>query len=592
MKTGKVLLSTFALFLALAVSAAADIQIAASLDRQQIALNEQAVLNVTITGNTSSLPDPQMPALPKFRIDNAGTSQNYSWVNGQTTASVTHRYVLTPQEVGQFTIPSIQVSAGGQTAAAASLSLEVVKGNAAALPPGAAPTPAHATANAPSLFITATVDKAAVFVGEPVTLSFRLYRQIPLLSQPQYQPPSTAGFWLEDLPPQRNYRTNVKGATYDATEVKTALFPTGPGKATIGPAALRVAIQNFSGDPGDLFSNFFGGAQEKVLQTEPITVTVKSLPDPKPSGFKGAVGHYDLSASLDKTSTSVGQPVTLTVTVSGEGNIKSLPDIAVPTITNVRVFDTTAATNIDKKEYRVSGSKVFKTILVPQVSGNVQVPSVSFVYFDTETHTYKTRSSKSFVLSVKPAPPGSAVPTFAPSQTASASTPNVQVLGEDIRYIKTPPTLTSSGKPLYRNKLWLALNGVAFLLFLGSALFTLYRWLFLSDAKRLRFKQALRVAERAITADGTAGNLSDAFRNYLAAKLDAHATGISLQDAAAQLQAANVRPEEVQKARELWETLDLYQFAPAQVKPEDLRKASEALRRLLEQLDEEIRWAD
>src|SRR5438128_497730 len=105
MKTGRVLFLT--LFVCCTRVFAADIQMSASLDHQRIAMNEQAVLRVTISGNSSNLPEPQLPGLKEFQISNAGTSQNYSWVNGQTTASVTHTYVLTPQQVGQFTIPPV-----------------------------------------------------------------------------------------------------------------------------------------------------------------------------------------------------------------------------------------------------------------------------------------------------------------------------------------------------------------------------------------------------------------------------------------------------------------------------------------------------
>src|SRR5258708_34792425 len=39
----------------------ADFQVSASLDRNQIALNEQAVLSVTVSGSGNDLPQPQLP---------------------------------------------------------------------------------------------------------------------------------------------------------------------------------------------------------------------------------------------------------------------------------------------------------------------------------------------------------------------------------------------------------------------------------------------------------------------------------------------------------------------------------------------------
>src|SRR5277367_815987 len=89
---------------------AADFQVVAQLDRPQIALNEQAVLTLTISGASSDLPQPQLPGLVDFQVTNAGESQNFEWINGKASASVTYSYVLTPLKEGHLTIPSIHVA--------------------------------------------------------------------------------------------------------------------------------------------------------------------------------------------------------------------------------------------------------------------------------------------------------------------------------------------------------------------------------------------------------------------------------------------------------------------------------------------------
>src|SRR5439155_14827185 len=158
------------------------------------------------------------------------------------------------------------------------------------------------------------------------------------------------GFWTEDLPPQRTFTAQVKGIPYSVTEVRAALFPSVPGKARVGSASLTVNLENFGSDPfgSQFFAQFFGRGEEKTLRTEPISITVKPLPEPKPAEFKGAVGEFTLSAQVDKGKITVGQPLTLTLTVSGRGNIKSLPDIALPSLANFRTFDANAPTNIEK----------------------------------------------------------------------------------------------------------------------------------------------------------------------------------------------------------------------------------------------------
>ena len=75
-----------------------------------------------------------------------------------------------------------------------------------------------------------------MYVNEQITLTFKFYTKVNLLSQPQYSPPDTTGFITEDLPPQRNYYTIIDGERYYVSEIKTALFPTTSGKFVIGPA--------------------------------------------------------------------------------------------------------------------------------------------------------------------------------------------------------------------------------------------------------------------------------------------------------------------------------------------------------------------
>jgi hypothetical protein len=606
MKTGRRFCSALGLLITASI-AHADIQIFASLDRTQIAMTDQAILKVTVSGTTQNLPDPQLPGLADFQVSNAGASQNYSWVNGQTTASVTHNFVLSPKQVGHFTIPPIRLQAEGKTLETTPLTIDVVKGDPSALPaepsqPAATPQ-GSAEQGSPAVFVTGSVDKASAYVGEPVTYSFRLYNRAAFTRQPQYQPPDTSGFWMEDLPPQRNFRTAVKGIPYQAVEVRSALFPTHAGKATIGSAALNVAIQNVSGDPfnGDIFANFFGGGQEKTLRSEPITVHVKPLPTPAPAGFHGAVGEYDLSAQLDKTSTQVGQPLTLTVSVSGRGNIKSIPDIQIPAMTNFRMFDANASTNIDKKDYRVQGSKTFKTVLIPTASGDQTLPALTFVYFDPAAGTYKTLKSKPLNVHVKPAPAGSTPPAFN-SGPGNTTAPGIKVLNQDIRYIKTPASISSQSGMLYRMRAYLGVNALAFLALVGSGLLPLYRRLFLSDPDRVRFRNArsqagahLKEAEAALARaeGGPAGRaLSQSLQVYLAGKLGLPEGGLSLRSVAEELTARGIAAPRIEKVRELWDSFDRFQFAPARVRPEDVRVSLDALRELIAGLEREIPWKD
>lgn len=607
-KAFALLLTTY--HLSLTTLLAADFQISASLDRTQIALNEQAVLSVVVSGSGGTMPDPQIPQMPDFQVYNAGRSQNYTWVNGKASASISHSFVLTPSKVGTFTLPPVQVTSGGQTAESSPLTLTVAKGDPSAVQGSAreegTPRPAAPAQGAPAVFITGAVDKTAVVVGEPIVFTFRLYNRVRLLSQPGYQPPEMTGFWTEDLPPQRNFTASVKGMPYNVIEIRTALFPSIPGKARVGSAQLAVSLENFGTDPfgSNFFSQFFGRAEEKVLRTDPIAITVKALPEPKPGDFKGAVGDYTLTAQVDKPKISVGQPLTLSLTVAGQGNIKSIPDITLPPLMNFRTFDASAATHIEKKDGMVAGSKVFKTVLIPTASGDLSIPSIPFSYYDLSARAYKSVRSKPLTIHVE-AGSNTSTGTSGPvdrgaSAASSSSQPSVRKLGDDIRYIHTPENLPTEGPFLYKRKPVLFFQGLLVFLLAAGGLIRLYQRLFLSNSALYRFKKAKETAFTRIAAlegflsrhdtRGATSLVANVLQDFMAAKLGVERRSQSLKEIVEGLRSQGLSPHTAEKVRSVWETLDLFQFAPAQVQDEELRAASRKTTHVIEEVEKEILW--
>jgi hypothetical protein len=375
----------------------------------------------------------------------------------------------------------------------------------------------------------------------------------------------------------------------------------------VGSAALTVNLENFGSDPsgGDFFAQFFGRGEEKTLRTDPIAITVRPLPDPKPANFKGAVGEYALTAQLDKQKVAVGEPITLTLTVSGRGNIKSLPDLAIPSLTNFRTFDANAATNIEKKDGQVSGSKVFKTVLIPTASGELTIPSVPFVFFDTASRAYRTAKSPPLTVRVSPGAAGAAgAPAFSSTSPGAAgqaaSTPGIKLLGEDIRYIRTPGTLAQEGEPLYSRGWYRWLHLVLIILLSLGGVARLYYRLFLSNTTLYRFRKA---RERAMVAIGNAddylaksnikgagGYLSDVLQDYLAAKLGIENRTAALREIVEGLRSRGLLAHTGEKVRNIWETFDLYQFAPAQVQVSEVRTSMETLRHVIDEVEREIAW--
>jgi hypothetical protein len=604
------------LLCALGSPAAAGVAVSAELSRASVALGDQLVLSVTVAGDQASLPEPKLPPLESFNVYESGRSQSFSFTNGHMSASMVHTYVLEPRAAGRLRVPAI--SADG-AAPSAPLELDVAPAGAAPAPAApAAPAPPGAPAPAappPSvrpgaaaarprsgppkdLFITAALDRPRAYVNQQVTLTIRFLNAVQLIGDLRYDPPAITGFLSEELPPVRTGMTAIDGRQYEFREIKIALFPIQPGRLTIGPATIHASVPHFSGAPGqDFFERFFAMAapQPVTLNSEPVTLQVDALPPGKPDDFSGIVGRLGARASADRTELKAGEAATVTVVVSGSGNVKSLPEPRKPDVPALRFFTTESSAAVDKGGDRVGGTKTFRTVVVPRVSGAVRLPPFEFSYFDPEAKAYARARTGAIDLRVAPGAPGAAA-AAAPS---APSAPGLTAIADDVRYLKTVPE---------RAPLSAVLAGFADLgpwhaaplaAFLGAALLAWRRRALAADPRGRRFREALARAEARLKAASAlpaadaaraAALAGEALAGFVADKLDAPAAGLTLKTALDGLKALPKPPSEaaVERLRAAWDEADLRRFAPGAAGG-DARRFAEETAALLKTLDSELR---
>jgi hypothetical protein len=188
--------------------------------------------------------------------------------------------------------------------------------------------------------------------------------------------------------------------------MQTAAYPLKTGKVTIPKLDLIVRI----GVPAVVNNPFWGNmttvrAKDFRLTSKELTLKVKPLPNARNDGKTETVGHFDITASLDKTEVYVNKPVTLTVTVSGNGNLHHIEskDFDIDFPSDCDITYPKVSQNISAKGNLVSGSKTFRFTLIPSSEGEYFIPGANFTYYDDESQTYKTISTQDFRIEVKPA---------------------------------------------------------------------------------------------------------------------------------------------------------------------------------------------
>src|SRR5262245_58821300 len=266
---------------------AQEVSVTAEVSPNPVGVDEQLSIVVTVTGGGAERP--QMPKINGLRlVGGPSVSNQFQWINGQSSSSQSFTYILLPEAEGIVKVPAIMVRANGKTYHTGEITLKVVKeatGGSQA-PRRRSPfsvfddmgldedsplrdrTPRRA-----EVLTVAEVDKRAAFVGEQVTLTYKILTQLPITQVEVKEIPSLNGFWVEEIEVAKNPTAAnrvVNGKQYAEYVIKKqALFPTKEGALQVPAATFGLVVRTSSG-------GFFSlGTQESVFRkTEAMTLKV------------------------------------------------------------------------------------------------------------------------------------------------------------------------------------------------------------------------------------------------------------------------------------------------------------------------------
>lgn len=413
-------------FCACGIVGAADIQAEVNIEDSSVYVGEPFTLTVRVSGSDQPQ-QPDLSGLKDFSVQYLGGSQNNSTsitiINGKMTRNISRGYVfsfqLTPLKSGTLTIPSLTIQADSQLVRT---------------------RPVRINASEPEetedVKLRISLSKDECYVGEPVTFTVTWYlRQdvrsldfmIPLLSK-------TDWFYFIDPdinqnPGKKYYRipladgeviaeegrATIAGSTYSTIAFSKILIPRKSGDLVIHPATVaceiltgyrRTGRRSFPAD--DFFSgffnnDFFGGRQgvyqKVVAPSNSLNLKIRELPDQgRPSGFAGHIGPYTISAEATPTTVNVGDPITLTIVLSGP---EYLEHVSLPPL---------AAQDQLTKDFKIpqeravgeirNNTKVFTQTLRALRPDVTQIPPIKLPYFDTRTGTYKIAETKPIPITV------------------------------------------------------------------------------------------------------------------------------------------------------------------------------------------------
>lgn len=525
----------------------AQIEVRASVSSDRVRVGESFTLSVTATGS-QSVAAPALANLDGFQARYVGPSTQVSIVNGQMSASVEHRYALTAQREGEFVLGPFTVAHAGQ----------VYETNTVRVAVGAGVDVGDSAGE--SLRLVLEVPRPQVFLHERVPVEVTLYVGDVTARDVHFPALQASGVSIESFAQPSRATQVIDGRRYEVLRFRGAIVPLQAGRRALGPATMNLNLvqqqRHF----------FFAQRQAVELRSNAVDLDVLPLPAAgRPQDFSGAVGRFALEVAATPLEVDAGDPITVHITLRGDGNFASVTPPSYTDAPGLRVYAPQLVESGDPS------MRQYEQVVIPESGAFDLLPSLRLAYFDPNTRAYALATGPAIAVQVRDSAlaPGVAESTLGPGDAAGARQRR-ESLGRDIVYIKD-----HAGPLLDRHERaarwwWLLLwQPLPLLFYAGVVLYDRHRRRLSSDERYARSTRAGRAvrrtladAEKALDA-GETKRFFDAFesglRDYLSARLGLPPGAIDAERLAAAGVAENTRLA----VNEIFATCEQARFAPS-----------------------------
>lgn len=472
-------------------------QVQCGVDRSRVYAGESIIYEVFVR-NVESPPEPELAGFDDFQVRLLAAipqnSRSVMIINGRRSEDnrfgTVFRYRLQPASAGDFVLPAPTVEVDGT----------IYRGNAvdvSVIPP----------TEQDIVLLEVSSDRDSVYRLQPFTVTLKFcVRQLPgeyadispLSVQRQARRPNAAltvpwlaeqlnddvtsdqplgdivnpiltssadGVYLNDLaadtgfllsrrkavfqPRSRVVRRELQDGTMaDFVEytIQRKFQATRESRIEFSPAVIKGVFAESVTEAGSL------NAIEVFAVSNTLSVDVKSPPAAgRPESYTGGIGQFEVQASLSPDNASVGDPLTLTVTVTGAGTVEDIrpPNVeAIPGLADqFRVYEPSEETRPD--------GKIFTYALRAKTADVQQFPAVPFAFFDVEQERYRMTSSAPIPVMIDAAERLDGNQIVA----GTAQSPTGTLTRNESGLFANYPTVSSVAPPRWPLRNWLMLWG-------------------------------------------------------------------------------------------------------------------------------------
>lgn len=385
--------------------------------KNKIEVGDKFYLTIEVTNISEAPARPDnLPGAKLAYFDRTSEQSSFSSVNGRTTQSYSATYTATFRAVkeGSFSYGPITVGGVKSNKVNYNIGKEMPRqaGSAPAAQHGTQATdddskPKYIGKGDNNLFLRANVSSTNVYEQQAIVYTVKLYttydaiKFIGATDSPKFD-----GFVVEE---SKDISSSLSFETYNGKSYATAIiaryiiFPqmTGALKVTGNNYTIAVDRREYYHDSFFGSMSFSTPLQLNVAPND-LVINVRSLPEPKPADFSGAVGKFSLTSDLKSSDFKSNQAASIVYTLKGTGNIKyvQLPDLSALYPPELEVYTPKTTQSVSVGSSNVSGSVNFDYSFMPLEEGDFRIPDVKLVYFNPESGRYETSVAKGYNIVV------------------------------------------------------------------------------------------------------------------------------------------------------------------------------------------------
>ncbi|MEM7792612.1 MAG: BatD family protein [Verrucomicrobiota bacterium] len=481
-------ISKFIVLVALAASAQAEVTVQTFFEPSRVKLDDKARYIIRLE-ETDTKGLPKLEPIEDLSLTEnigglrladgrlrRGSSRQIS-INGAKTYSDSFDVVIDviPSRIGTFIIPEHSFTYKGERYTAPAASLTVVEQTAPEHPP---------TEHNVRLLVDAP---ERLYAGQTTNIAVKLYIYSGLDYVQYSQLNSSAPDFVYKADDSQAYETTefLQGWQYKVVNWPVEITPIKSGELSL---EFEVIVSQTTG-----FGFFSRNRERFPVYSEPTLITVDSLPQTgQPDSFTGAIGNFTIEVFSDQNEAQEGEPIMLSLTVRGTGNFERIAGPEFPTLEEWRNYSPEWVFE-PNEDIPLSGSKRFDYIFIPQESGSLELPEVSFAYFDPEFEKYVELSSPPIPVEVTPSTTSSFVSSI-PQRIEDENQLELKRMltsEEALLMLDYQPRKANPIRPtILSHPLFYTTNSIALCALVGSTVICLRRRKLLNDEDYARSKAA------------------------------------------------------------------------------------------------------